>query len=57
MRRQNICVGVSFLIELQACDKQVYQKEIPALVFSCEFWKNFQQLFFQRLRMAATNSP
>ena len=51
------CVGVSFLMEFQAWDKQICQKEIPVLVVSCEFYKHFQQLFLQHLRMAAFDSP
>ena len=35
--QENTCVGVSFLIKLQALSLQLYLKNTPVEVFSCEF--------------------
>ena len=39
---QNICLGVSLLIKLQAQYLQLHQKETPAQVFSSEFCEIFK---------------
>ena len=37
--QQNTSVGVSFSIQMQACN--FIKKETPTLMFSCKFYKNF----------------
>ena len=46
--QENTCIGVSFLIKLQASSLQLYLKETPTQVFSCEFCEIFNNTFFQR---------
>ena len=46
-----------FLIKLQASELQLYQKETPTQVFSCEYCKNFKNIYFEEhLQMTAASS-
>ena len=44
-----------FLIKLQVSGLQLYLKETPIHVFSCEFWKNVKNTYFEeQLRMTVS---
>ena len=45
---ENTCVGVSFLIKLQAPPVTIFKKATLAHVVSCEFCEIFQTTFFYR---------
>ena len=44
---KHLCLNL-FLIKLQASRLQLYQKETPTQVLSCEICKNFKNTFFYR---------
>ena len=45
--RKNTCVGV-FFIKLQAFNLQVFQKETPTQVLSCEVSKTLKSVYFEK---------
>ena len=53
--RENIYTRVSFLTKLQDGVLQVYEKETPAQVFSCEIRAIFRNTYFvETLRVVAS---
>ena len=46
--QENICARFSFLIKLQASDRQFYEKKTLAQVLSCEFYEIFKKTFSYR---------
>ena len=45
---KHLCRSLYFLMKLQAWGLQLYLKEFPTQVFSCEFCKNSKNFFFHR---------
>ena len=55
--QENTSVGVSYLIKLQVSSLQLYYKETPTQVLSCEFCQFFKSAFFvEYIGTAASDS-
>ena len=54
--QENNCVGVSSFIKLLASSLQLYYKETPTQMFSCEFCEIFKNTFFQRTPLVAASA-
>ena len=44
----NTCVGVRFLKSCRPLDLQLYEKDTPAQVFSCEYFRIFSSTYFEK---------
>ena len=53
--QENTCVGVSFLIKLQAYEACNFIKKDPTQAFSCEIFKIFKNTYFEEHLRAAVS--